>query len=94
MREIYFTQHIEMSVFRHDELGSCGDGAIHELIVIRVFRNQSKPECRIHKQCVPTVEYHVDYQRSKLMACIPFKYFFVFIQHFVGYAENALACQD
>ena len=79
------SQYVEMPVICHNEINAASNGAVHELVIVRVVCDEVPIEVFDYESNVGQEFETTEYVLRNLRAEIAAKYFIVFQQNVAGY---------
>ena len=94
LRERRVVEYAEMAVLRHQIVGSCGKGAIHELVIVGVCRDDAHAEVRVNQLYVLLVEQQHDHVLGHGRSNLLFQNLLILVQYLVRHAERVLPREE
>ena len=94
LRERRVVEYAEMAVLRHQIVGSCGKGAVHELVIVGVCRDDAHAEVRVNQLYVLLVEQQHDHVLGHGRSNLLFQNLLILVQYLVRHAERVLPREE
>ena len=83
LRERRLANHVEMAVLRYQVVGTGSKGAVHELVIVGVGRDDAHAEVRVNELHILLVQYQHDHVLSHGRRNLLLEYLLILVQNLV-----------